>query len=152
MKTINKAYKLRIYPNKKQSELIDKTIDSSRFIYNYFLNERVEVYKNTKESSSYFKDCKKLAELKKDSAFCWLKNCDKFALESSLKDLDEAYQNFFRELKKGNSNQGYPKFKSKKTARLSYRTNFTNNNIEIKDSKIKLPKLKWIRFRDSRDL
>lgn len=49
MKTINKAYKLRIYPNKKQSELIDKTIGSSRFIYNYFLNERVEVYKNTKE-------------------------------------------------------------------------------------------------------
>ena len=49
MKTINKAYKLRIYPNKEQSELIDKTIDSSRFVYNYFLNERIEQYKNTKE-------------------------------------------------------------------------------------------------------
>ena len=49
MKTINKAYKLRIYPNKAQSELIDKTIGSSRFVYNYFLNERIEQYKNTKE-------------------------------------------------------------------------------------------------------
>ena len=151
MKTINKAYKLRIYPDKKQSELINKTIGSSRFIYNYFLNERVEQYKNTKESSSYFKDCKKLAELKKDYMFGWLKDCDKFALESSLKDLDNSYQNFFRELKKGNSNQGHPKFKSKKTARLSYRTTFTNNNIEIKDGKIKLPKLKWIKFKDNRE-
>ena len=49
MKTINKSYKLRICPNKEQAELIDKTIGSSRFIYNYFLNERVEQYKNTKE-------------------------------------------------------------------------------------------------------
>ena len=152
MKTINKAYKLRIYPDKKQSELINKTIGSSRFIYNYFLNERVEQYKNTKESSSYFKDCKKLAELKKDYIFGWLKDCDKFALESSLKDLDSSYKNFFREFKKGDSNQGFPKFKSKKIARLSYRTAFTNNNIEINDDKIKLPKLKWIKFRDRRDL
>lgn len=157
MKTINKTYKLRIYPNKQQSQLIDKTIGSSRFVYNRFLNERIELYTNTKEYSSYFKDCSKLRQLKKMEEFNWLKDYDKFSLESSLKDLDNAYQNFFREVKKGNSNQGFPKFKSKKTARLSYRTTFTNNgsgnnNIEIKDNKIKLPKLKWIRFRDGRDL
>lgn len=152
MKTINKAYKLRIYPNKEQSELIDKTIGSSRFVYNHFLNKRIELYKLTKESSSYFKDCSKLAKLKATEEFNWLKDCDKFSLESSLKDLDNAYQNFFRDVKKGNSNQGFPKFKSKKAVRLSYRTTFTNNNIEIKDNKIKLPKLKWIKFRDGRDL
>jgi putative transposase len=157
MKIINKAYKLRIYPNKEQSELINKTIGSSRFIYNYFLAERIELYETTKESSSYFKDCSKLAQLKKVEELNWLKECDKFSLETSLKDLDNSYQNFFRELKKGNSNQGFPKFKSKKISRLSYRTNCTNNgsgnnNIEIKHNKIKLPKLKWIRFRDGRDL
>jgi len=151
MKTINKAYKLRIYPNKEQSELIDKTIGSSRFVYNYFLNERIETYKITKESSSYFKDCSKLVRLKKVDDFNWLKECDKFSLESSLKDLDNAYSNFFRELKKGNSNQGFPKFKSKHKSKPSYKTTFTNNNIEIKDNKIKLPKLKWIKFRDNRD-
>lgn len=151
MKTINKAYKLRIYPNKEQSELIDKTIGSSRFVYNYYLNERIEKYKNTKESIGKI-DCNNHCnrELKKE--LLWLKECDKFALTNSIYDLNTAYQNFFREIKKGNSNQGFPKFKSKRKSTLSYRTSFTNNNIEVKDNKIKLPKLKWIKFRDSRDL
>ena len=103
LKIVNKAYKLRIYPNKNQSKFIDNNINSSRFVYNYFLNKRIESYNNTKESSSYFKDCAKLVKLKQIEEFNWLKDCDKFVLESSLKDLDNSYQNFFRELKKGNS-------------------------------------------------
>lgn len=152
MKTINKAYKIRIYPNKQQQELINKTIGSSRFVYNYFLDERIELYNSDKETSGYFKDCKKLAALKKKEDTIWLKEVDKFALESSLKDLDNAYKNFFRRIKQGNNKLGFPKFKSKHTAIWSYRTTFTNNNIEIKDSRIKLPKLRWIKFRDKRDL
>ena len=151
MKIINKAYKLRIYPSKEQAELIDKTIGSSRFVYNYFLNERIKKYKESKESIDFYSCSRILTQMKKDSNYIWLKECDKWALQTSLKDLDSAYSNFFRELKKGNSNQGFPKFKSKHKSRLSYRTTFTNNNIEIKDNKIKLPKLKWIRFRDNRD-
>ena len=152
MKIINKAYKLRIYPNKKQKELIDEAINSSRFVFNYFLNIRIKQYEEYKISSSYFKDCSMLSNLKKEVQFDWLKKVDKFSLETSLKDLDTAYQNFFREIKKGNNNQGFPKFKSKKKSKWSYRTNFTNKNIEIKNNKIKLPKLSWINFRDSRDL
>src|SRR5699024_1608941 len=58
-----------------------------------------------------------------------------------------AYQNFFREIKKVNTNQGFPKFKSKKNNYKSYRTNFTNNNIEVdfEKSQIKLPKLRWVK-------
>ena len=151
MKTINKAYKLRIYPNKKQKELIDTTINSCRFVYNYYLDMKIKTYKETGKSMSKY-DCNNHCnrELKKELE--WLKNSDKFALTNSIYDLDTAYQNFFREVKKGNDNQGYPKFKSKKTSKLSYRTNFTNNNIEIKNSKIKLPRLSWINFRDGRDL
>ncbi|WP_373082937.1 RNA-guided endonuclease TnpB family protein, partial [Fusobacterium animalis] len=52
----------------------------------------------------------------------------------SLKDLDKAYKNFF-------SGKGYPKFKSKKDNRKSYRTNYTNSNIEFLDKWIKVPKL-----------
>ena len=71
----------------------------------------------------------------------WLKDVDKFSLQNSLKDLDRAYKNFF-------SGSGYPKFKSKKDNRKSYRTNYTNNNIEFLDKWIKVPKLGKLKIRD----
>ena len=71
----------------------------------------------------------------------WLKDVDKFSLQNSLKDLDKAYKNFF-------SGKGYPKFKSKKDNRKSYRTNYTNNNIEFLDKWIKVPKLGKLKIRD----
>ena len=55
--------------------------------------------------------------------------------------LDVAYKNFF-------SGKGYPKFKSKKDIRKSYRTNYTNNNIEFLDKWIKVPKLGRLKIRD----
>ncbi|WP_336156540.1 IS200/IS605 family element RNA-guided endonuclease TnpB, partial [Fusobacterium polymorphum] len=70
----------------------------------------------------------------------WLKDVDKFSLQNSLKDLDKAYKNFF-------SGKDYPKFKSKKDNRKSYRTNFTNN-IEFLDKWIKVPKLGKLKIRD----
>ena len=66
---------------------------------------------------------------------------DKFSLQNSLKDLDKAYKNFF-------NGKGYPKFKSKKDSRKSYRTNYTNNNIEFLDKWIKVPKLGKLKIRD----
>jgi len=85
--------------------------------------------------------------LKKQEKYNWLKEVDKFALTNSIYNLDKAYRNYFRELKKGNNEQGFPKFKSKKDNNKSYTTNFTSNNIKVdfKNSKIQLPKLKWIK-------
>lgn len=85
--------------------------------------------------------------LKKDENYQWLKEPDKFSLENSLINLDKSYKNFFREIKKGNKNWGFPKFKSKKNNYKYYKTNFSNNNIEVnyKENKIKLPKLKWVK-------
>lgn len=57
--------------------------------------------------------------------------------------MEVAYKNFFR-----NKEVGFPKFKSKKTNRFSYRTNFTNNNIEYCGKHIKLPKLGLVKIRD----
>ncbi len=145
MKTVIKGYKYRIYPTNEQKELINKTFGCSRFIYNHFLAMKVELYKTDQKSLSYNKCSNLLTELKKEKE--WLKEVDKFALQNSIRDLDTAYQNFFREYKKANTNQGYPKFKSKKNNYKSYRTNFTNNNIEVdfENNQIKLTKLKWIK-------
>lgn len=140
MSILEKAYKYRIYPNKKQQELIQKTFGCCRFVYNYFLDLRINEYKNNKKSLNYYDTCKMLTELKKENE--WLKEPDKDSLQKSLKDLDSAYQKFFKE------HAGYPKFKSKKNRYKSYRTNCSNNNIRFNNKHIRLPKLGMIRVRD----
>jgi len=144
MKTVIKGYKYRIYPNEEQKVQINKTFGCCRFVYNHFLTARIELYKTEQKSLPYSKCSSLLTQLKKDNE--WLKEPDKFSLQNSLKDLDSAYQNFFREVKKGNNNQGFPRFKSKRNNNKSYKTNFTNNNIEpnFTNNQIKLPKLGWI--------
>ena len=42
---ILKGYVFRMYPNEKQQELINKTIECSGFIYNYFLDDKIKEYK-----------------------------------------------------------------------------------------------------------
>lgn len=148
LKTILRAYKYRLYPNKKQEELINKTIGCCRFVYNYYLNKKIELYKVEQKSMSYNACANDLKYLKKEKE--WLKEVDSISLQQSLKDLDVAYQNFFRRVKNGDKQVGFPKFKSKKNPKQSYRTQNVNNNISIDGNKIKLPKLGLVRFANSR--
>lgn len=135
-----KTYKYRIYPNKKQKELIHKTFGCTRFVYNYYLNKRIEMYENDKITFTYNMCSKDLTQLKKELE--WLKEPDKDSLQKCLKDLDMAYQKFFKE------HSGYPKLKSKKNRYQSYRTSCTNNNIRFENKYIKLPKLGLVKTRD----
>lgn len=137
---MEKAFKYKIYPNKKQQELIQKTFGCTRFVYNHFLDIRIKEYEDNKKSVSYNDTSKMLTSLKKELE--WLKEPDKDSLQKSLKDLDMAYQKFFKE------HSGFPKFKSKKDRHKSYRTSCTNNNIQFCDKHIKLPKLGMIKIRD----
>ena len=135
-----KAYKYRIYPNKKQQELIQKTFGCVRFVYNYYLNKRKEIYENNKTAFTCNMCSKDLTKLKKELE--WLKEPDKDSLQKALKDLDMAYQKFFKE------HTGFPKFKSKKNRYKSYRTSCTNDNIRFENKHIKLPKLGFVKTRD----
>ena len=137
---MEKAYKFRIYPNKLQREQINKTFGCCRFVYNRYLAKRIELYKTNNETYSYKQCSSDLTILKKE--LVWLKEPDKFSLQNVLKDLESAYKKFFKE------KTGFPKFKSKKTNRFSYRTNFTNGNIEYCGKYIKLPKLGKVKIRD----
>lgn len=135
-----KAYKYRIYPSEEQIIQLAKTFGSCRFVYNYYLDKKIELYKNEQKSFSKY-DCNNHCnqELKKEKI--WLKEIDKFALTNVIYDLDSAYQKFFKE------KTGFPKFKSKHNYNYSYITNFTNNNIEVNydNNTVKLPKLKQIK-------
>lgn len=141
-----KAYKYRLYPNKKQIEQIQKTFGCCRFVYNQTLYHRKEMYEIRKESMNKT-SCNNYCNQVLKKEYEWLKEVDKFALTNAIYNMDFAYQKFF----KGHS--GYPKFKSKRDNKKSYSTNFTNGNIEIsfENNEIKLPKLKWVKAKIHRE-
>ena len=138
---MEKSYRYRIYPNKKQKELLAKTFGCCRFVYNYYLNARINMYKESKTTMTYNMCSSDLTQLKK--TYEWLKEVDATALQSSLKYLDIAYKNFFRD-----KSIGFPKFKSKKTYRFSYKCKYVNNNIKVIKNRIQLPKIGWIKYKD----
>ena len=150
---INRAYKFRLYPTNEQKELINKTFGCSRLVYNYYLNKKQELYKQEKISLSCYDAIKDLKNLSKERPF--LKEVDSIALRTSLFDLDNAYNKFFKE------NIGYPNYK-KKYGKNSYRTNLitstykgkTNENIklDLKNKTITLPKLKQVKIKGYRNL
>lgn len=137
---VEKAYKYRIYPNKKQKIQMAKTFGCCRFVYNKYLAKRIEMYEKNKETFSYVQCANDMKKLK--SELEWLKEVDSTALQSALKDLDIAYKKFFKE------HFGYPKFKSKKTHRFSYKSKCVNNNIQYCDKYIKLPKLGMVKTKN----
>lgn len=137
-----KAYKFRIYPSEVQKQLIEKSFGCSRFIYNNMLALQIKAYEEHGKSHSKYDLVKMIPSLKKE--YAWLKEVDSTCLQATIDDLDSAYQNFFREIKKGN-NQGFPRFKTKRNPKRSFESKCVNNNITVKDSLIKLPKLKWVR-------
>lgn len=141
---VNKAYKFRIYPNKEQVVLINKTIGCSRFVFNRFLAQWNGTYEETGKGLTYNTCSAELPQLKKE--LLWLKEVDSIALQSSLKNLADSYARFFKKQNKA------PRFKSKKNRVQSYTTKETNRNIAIVGNKIKLPKLGLVRFAKSREI
>ncbi|MBB6175212.1 putative transposase [Anoxybacillus tengchongensis] len=141
---VHKAYKFRMYPNKKQEVLINKTFGCSRFVFNHFLVRWNDTYKKTGKGLSYQACSSQLTKLKKE--YTWLKEVDSIALQTSLKHLSDAFTRFFQK------QNDKPRFKSKKNKVQSYTTKYTKGNIAIVGNKIKLPKLGFVRFAKSREV
>jgi putative transposase len=144
MVLVNRAYKFRIYPNKNQTTLINKTIGCSRFVFNHFLNKWMISFQETGNGLTYNACSKQLPALKEE--LTWLKEVDSISLQSSLKHLADSYARFFRK-----QNQA-PQYKTKKNNVQSYTTRQTNENIAVLEKHIKLPKLGLVRFSKSREV
>lgn len=136
---MEKTFKMRIYPTKEQRILINKSFGCARYVYNHFLDFKKREYEEHKNKYSFYDTSKLLTGLKCELE--WLKEVDKFALQNSLRDLDTAYKRFFK-------GSGYPRFKAKHSSKMSYRSNFTHNNIELLEDSIKLPKLGRVKIKD----
>ena len=104
-----RAYKYRIYPTDEQKVLFAKTFGCCRFVYNWALNLKIEAYKLEKKSVAYKEVQDRMVnELKKENQ--WLTEVNSQALLNSIRNLDTAYKNFFRDTHA----VGFPRFKSRK--------------------------------------
>lgn len=140
----HKAFRFRIYPTVEQLTLIQKMLGCTRFVFNHFLAKWNETYEKTGKGLSYNTCAKELPALKND--FVWLKEVDSIALQSSVRNVADAFDRFFRK------QNDKPRFKSRKNPVQSYTTKFTNGNIAIQGNQLKLPKLGWLRFAKSREI
>lgn len=142
---MNKGVKFRAYPNREQQNLINQTFGCCRFIYNKSLAMRNDAFAND-QKIGYSQTSAMLTELKKQESFAFLKDVDSVALQQSLRDLDRGFINFFNKLAR------YPKFKSKHTSHQSYRTINRRDNIRIVGKYIKLPKLGYVKIKQSMEV
>ena len=142
-----KTYKFRIYPNEQQSMQMQKIFGCTRFVYNYYLAMRKKVYEESKETFNFYDCALDMTKLKKDHV--WLFDADSSSLQSSLKNLDGAFNDFFRRVKKGKP-PGYPKFKSKKEWCKSYTSKNSHNNIRMSGNYIRMPKVGLVKCAVSR--
>ncbi len=127
-----KAYRYRLYPTEEQKVSMDKHFGCSRFVYNWALDKKIQAYQTSKKRLDYFDLAKDLTILKEQ--YTWLGDVYSQCLQSTLRNLDNAFVAFFHKKNK------FPKFKSKHNSKQScqypqgVRINFT-------DSTIKLPKI-----------
>ena len=139
-----RSVKIRLYPDKEQTTMINKLLGCCRFVYNQVLARKINQYKeyniseNRSTLSYWFHH-----ELLTNSEFEWLKEQNTKVLKQSIMDMLSAYKHFFEQ------HTGYPKFKSKhdnkqscrfEIGAISKRNNYTNY-------KLSLANIKNIKFR-----
>jgi len=138
-----KGFKYRIYPNKEQEKFLASQFGAVRFVYNHFLANRKEEYLLNKKSLNYYDDAKSLTDLKTKDGYAWLNDINSQSLQYSLRNLEAAYNKFFRKLSK------FPKFHSRKSKQCFK----IPQHFVIKKDKLYIPKLKaGIKISVHRDL
>lgn len=134
------ALKVRLYPTIEQRDQLSKEFGCARFVYNHFLAEWSNTYKETGKGLSYLKCANQLPILKKEKP--WLTEVASQVLQQSLKNLETSFKNFFKGIGR------YPRFKSKhRKQSVTYPQGF-----KLTDSTIKLPKLGEIKAKFHRHI
>ena len=128
------AYKFRLYPTDEQKIFLSKLFGCCRFVYNHFLHEKQEQYKQTKSSDSYNEQSAKLTALRKTDEFSFLKEMPLQVLQCSLRNVHTAYSNFYKH------RNGYPNYKSKRD-RQAFKIPQASK-FHIENNKLYIPKLK----------
>lgn len=131
------SYKYRIEPTSEQEVLLNKHFGCVRFLYNYWLAERINAYHNEGKTLNYYDNATSLPELKK--TYPWLKEPSSQPEQFAARCLQNGYDNFFRKIKQNiKGKKGFPRFK-KKHGKQSFRV---QQNIKVIGDKVSFPKFK----------
>lgn len=135
-----KAIKVKLYPTRYQEELMFKSAGVARFSYNWGLAFLNNYYEENNKTLSIGELRKEFTKLRNDSEYSWLKEVSSEIPQQALKDLGESFKKFF------NKQSSYPKFKKKGKCEISFF--HLNNKFIVKDNKIKLEKIGYVKMKD----
>ncbi len=140
---ILRGFKTEISVNNKQQTLLMQHLGCARFAYNWALAKKKESFDKKEKIPSAIDLSRELNKLKKTD-YPWLYESSKCSPQNALRDCDKAFQNFFTRCKKKiKGKKGFPKFKSKKNQKQSFRL---DGAIHVKSNYIQLPRLGKIKF------
>lgn len=136
---MKRAYKYKLKPTMRQQHLLLQHFGCCRFIYNWGLDRKKNVWVNEKKSIGYLQLARELTLLKNDGEHGWLKDVSIESLQQSLRNLDNAYTQFFK------AKKGFPKFKSKKYSKNVCK--FINSvHFDFNKWRVKIPKIGWAKL------
>lgn len=141
--THRKVYRFRMEPTRTQGEALERMAGARRWVWNWGLGRRKEVYEATKQGLPMAQLGAELTALKKQPETAWLKEVDSQLLQQALKDLDRAYQAFFGKRAR------FPRFKSRKKDEPRFRI---PQRVKVEGSKVYVPKVGWVRIRQSQPI
>jgi putative transposase len=144
-----RGYQTELDLNNEQRTACLKHAGASRFAYNWGLSRSIEVYRTTGKRPTAIDLHKQLNALK-STEFPWMYEVSKCAMQEALRDLDNAYQHFFRRLKlkkqgKHKGKVGFPKLKKKSKAIGSFRL---TGAIHVFEDAVQLPRLGRLRLHE----
>lgn len=143
---VQKAFKFKLDLSDKEKKVLSDWISICRFLYNNALEQRILNYTQFKKCINYYDQANELVAVK--DAFDFVKEVPSQVLQQKLKDLDSAFQKFFK-------GGGFPKFKKKHCAdgiRFPDGKNLVITKLNKNKSYIKIPKIGSIKFFQSRKI
>ena len=140
------AFKFELMPNGEQQRAMRRFAGSCRFVYNKALAMQKENREAGNKFIGYVPMAANLPIWKRETGQEWLKDAPSQALQHALKDLEKAYKNYFA--KRAN----FPRFKRKGSGDSFRYPEPKQINLDQDNSRIFLPKLGWLRYRNSRDV
>lgn len=133
-KVVKRAYKYRFYPTPEQADQLARTFGCVRYVYNRALAERSRAWTQEQRRVTFADTSKMLTAWKRDPETAWLVEPSKGPLQAALRNLQAAYDRFWRK------QNGFPKFKKKGKSKDS--ATYYANCFTFRDGKIKLAKQK----------
>ena len=141
---IHAAFKYELMPSGQQAHNMRRFAGSCRFVFNKALALQKERYESGEKKLGYAGLCKQLTEWRNGADTPWLKDSPIHPAQQALKDLELAYSNFFAK------RADFPRFKKKGNGDSFRYPDPKQIKLERENGRIFLPKLGWIRYRNSR--